>query len=349
MDQTEPEASDGKDPADLFYKFPSIENYESYILKNPKHQLDARQVIATEKIHGTHLQFIITSTTILTAKRNGMLSDEKFYDFQKVRKSLTPVLRSSWEYASTLFGDSQGVLRIFGELYGGRYPGIKSPAGQHKEVQTRIWYSPLITWRAFAAKFGASWMSWDQLTTLSLETKLPLVPVYKRGVWKDLKEDPTLHTHPIPIEMEKNETLFPIDGNLSEGVVLNFLPDQEGKPTLLLKFKNPQFQERATGKSKTAFQAKKEKKQDKKTQITSEIEALLVYNRVENYMTKLLPSEAYDKKQLGNHIRGVIQDAVDEYHLKHSLLATRDFKSLGSPLGRLTKDLILKWQHESTQ
>lgn len=355
-----------------FRKWPEMQNW--------KLEWDAkyadRLAIVKEKIHGTNMQWIIYQDqvgdqemegrykyVILGAKRTGFLKEEDtFYDWQIIRQKLQPILQNTLLQCATSFNllPQHVVLRLYGELYGGTYPGVKSPQGQHKPIQRRIYYSPHIHWRAFAAeiefkeKNEYSFLLWDELVEISNIVKLPLVPVYIRDVWKKLKYEDLIE-HPIPVDVE-NENLKPLVNNMNEGVVVEWVDPEirkwtfrssTGRPSMF-KCKGEKFLEVSTGKTREQTENKKKKVEDQITILANKIKLFLVRNRVENYMTKQLPSEAQDIKNMGLYIKEILQDAVQAYSTEeNATLSEKQVHKLAKPLGRHIKDLINEWKQDS--
>ena len=312
-------------------------------------------LIAKEKIHGTNLQWVVSSSGIRAAKRGGYLEEkETFFNWQLVLKQLRAVFEETFHVCARLFQleEKDMIVRLYGELYGSHYLGIPSKVGA---VQRRIFYSPNLHWRCFSleiehqSQFGS--LCWGEIQQVAKQSQLPLVPVYAVKTWKELALDPFLIQHPIPVEIEE-ENLVPIKGNECEGVVFeivdptvtedHFWKLRRGRPSMF-KHKNPRFEEMASGR--TLEQIKEKKKRTKeKMDCSEEILPYLVYNRVENYMTKFSPEEQQDVKNTGKYIQGVILDAVNEYSRDTSIqLTPKQIKALGKHLGRIVRALIEKY------
>lgn len=242
----------------------------------------SRTLIAKDKIHGTNLQWVISyddkdeAMTIQAAKRGGYLGEkEKFCSWQQVREQLRTVFVDTFHVCSKLFRlpQKEMTLRLYGELYGGEYKGIKSKI---TPIQRRIFYSPNLHWRCFSAEvefqsqFGS--LCWKELEQVARESKLPLVPVYAIKTWKELALDSLLVMHPIPVEVE-GENLPPMEGNQCEGVVFEVVDpklteDQlwtlRRKRPVMFKHKNPRFEEIASGRTAEEVKEKKENSREKR-------------------------------------------------------------------------------------
>lgn len=346
------------EPPSDFRKFSEIENWNPIWTEKYAEKL----CVAKEKIHGTNLQWVIDlvddKPRIRAGKRSTYLAEEdKFYEWQEMREKLRQVLIDSlWEVAASFkFNPRESKLRVYGELYGGEMPGFPPP--KTAPVQRRIFYTPNKKWRAFAAEIQCGQefvnLAWKDMCAISEKTGLPLVPVYASGKLTDF-DVPDLIRHPIPVEIEK-EDLPRLPGNYSEGVVFEFIDrdralfERVRKRPIMFKYKNPEFEERATGKTKDQRLNKHRReileKKKGKDYLISEIAPYVQYNRVENYMTKILATQVHDNKYLGSHINGILSDAAQDYMKdKHVSLTAKQIGSLGTGLGRIAKELILKWR-----
>ena len=102
-----------------FTKYSSIENHynQSFLDKVPREIDGNMKWIATEKIHGTNFQVVITKDGIEYGKRTSMLSwEENFFGYQSVVKGMEPAFQDIQQSV----GDT---VRLFGELAG---DGIQS-------------------------------------------------------------------------------------------------------------------------------------------------------------------------------------------------------------------------------
>lgn len=185
-----------------FRKFGDMQNWTEVHAR--KHQGTA---VFKEKIHGTNLQWIIhqrdeKATCIHVGKRTAYLDDsDKFFNWQTVKKRLQPILEHTFEIICQAYSVSavHGVVRLYGELYGGEYPGYPKSS---MPVQRRIYYSPNLKWRCFTAEIENrldntfSHLGWKELVAIATETQLPLVPVFGEGKLSDF-DGTVLRCHPI--------------------------------------------------------------------------------------------------------------------------------------------------------
>ena len=109
--------------------------------------------IAVEKIHGANFSFIVHANgDIQCAKRNSILSsDDNFYDHKEILAKYTPfVRRVAAQYPNT-------SIQIFGELFGGLYPGYDS---EKFYVQKEVYYTPNVNFIPFDIWTGKTYEDW---------------------------------------------------------------------------------------------------------------------------------------------------------------------------------------------
>ena len=114
-----------------FKKFNSLENSyrENFIHKIRKHGYEDEDYIITEKLHGANYSFTVIvenglPISVIPAKRSGYIhSDEKFYNHRPVYEKYVNKVSN---LALCLLKDknmSDGVVTVYGELYGGNIQG----------------------------------------------------------------------------------------------------------------------------------------------------------------------------------------------------------------------------------
>jgi len=114
-----------------FKKFNSLENSyrENFIHKIREHGYENEEYIITEKLHGANYSFTVVVeggivVSVIPAKRSGYIHlDEKFYNHRPVYEKYVDKVGN---LALCLLKDknmSDGVVTVYGELYGGNIQG----------------------------------------------------------------------------------------------------------------------------------------------------------------------------------------------------------------------------------
>jgi hypothetical protein len=196
--------------------------------------------IATEKVHGAQLVLAYDGAALRVGKRKAWLrDDEAFFGWQLLR----PVLERTARAALARGGAS---VRLYGELYGGHYPGVAAVPGA-SPVQTGIWYCPDIRFALFdvLTDDGPVWLYAD-VAAVAAEGGADVVPLLARGTRSAVDAVPVRFASRVPAR----HGLPALDGNLAEGVVLR--PDARlalsSRP--ILKRKIPEFDEGRFGEAR---------------------------------------------------------------------------------------------------
>jgi len=204
-----------------FYKYFSIDNPNKKHLKylNKYGYLDKSiEWIALEKIHGANFSFIVDNDKVLVAKRTGLIkTDENFYHCDVVRDKYTSDAMEIYKRIKT---ENPLVLtiNIFGELFGGRYPGIRSP--MNNPVQKGVFYSPNIEFLVFDIRINFDSESWfishDEINSLLINLTMKVVPILHKGTFDQIiKLDPIFES-----TIYTMFNLAPVKNNMAEGYVL---------------------------------------------------------------------------------------------------------------------------------
>ena len=124
--------------------------------------------VVTEKVHGSNFSFVgfppadpESAPTVRCAKREECLdenSDEdntSFFGFRKVKNRYQAAAEQAFttivkQFATTASGDVVR-LTIYGELFGGIFPGLTSPPDVITPVQEGVYYHPDLDYMAFGA------------------------------------------------------------------------------------------------------------------------------------------------------------------------------------------------------
>ena len=130
--------------------------------------------VVTEKVHGSNLSFVCfpprepgAPATIRCAKREEFLNEDSdedntsFFGFRKVKNRYQAAAELAYATIAKQFV-SNGIttatpsgdvvrLTIYGELFGGAFPGLPSPPDVNTPVQEGVYYHPDLDYMAFGA------------------------------------------------------------------------------------------------------------------------------------------------------------------------------------------------------
>lgn len=290
----------------LFNSYPEIENHynKSIIEMINEYQTDELWV-ATEKIHGTNFSFICSDEGLQCARRTGILKDkDSFNNFQGT------ILKKHGDNIKELYKclKEEGVIAnltsitIFGEFYGGIYPGMKSVG---KKIQDFIYYSPSSEFEAFDLFYTTSDNAEKQIypykeSCLFFERfKIPFAAVLHEGTVKELlaKLDPNTFQSTIYAK----HGLPKLDDNIAEGYVIKpnvAMKDKWGN-RMSIKVKSDRCLE---GPKPPAATQKAAPAKKAPVELTPEQEEVLARalsyvnkNRMENLWSKLTDEEKIEK------------------------------------------------------
>lgn len=235
-------------------------------------------------------------------------------------------LLTNEDRAKSLFEDSSPVVRafIFGEICGGVYPNLPSPAGV-QAVQTGIYYSPNIEFIAFdiAISFASSpstrsYMNFEDALVLLTEAEIPHVTPLFVGTYNQAVNFSPRFESGIP----KLLGLPAVSNNLAEGLVIRpmrtiLVPTKKGMERPIMKNKIPEFSEdkRFHTASKWTEAAPSEQSwQSPETlfaDLSYEVSSLVTTQRIDNAISKMGHVDPNNKPRMRALLEAFINDVLD--------------------------------------
>lgn len=291
------------------------------------------QWCATEKVHGSNFCWIVSANDIEGGNRTEVLApNAPFFGWQNVLNKHRERLNRLFgilvdaERAKQLFEESSPVLRVFvfGEICGGVYPNMDSPAGV-QAVQTGIYYSPNVEFVAFdiAVTFEASpsvrtYMNFEDALALFAEIELLHVTPLMVGTYTQAVNFSPRFESGIPRLLG----LTPVPNNLAEGVVIRpmrtiLVPTKKGMERPIMKNKIPEFSEdkRFHTASKWAEAAPAEGSwQSSETlfaDLSYEVSSMITTQRIDNAISKMGHVDPSDKPRMRALLEAFIADVID--------------------------------------
>jgi len=204
---------------------------------------DECEWIASEKVHGANFCFETDGRRVEYASRTSRLGNgADFFNARATMPKYHPFVLEAFRLAKERFPALESLL-IYGEYFGGYYPGHPAEPGL-KKVQGGVAYSPGHHFYAFdVCPDGGCYMDFDEARALLLAAGFPLVAdALQRGPLDKL----------LTIDVEKLETSLPAQlghppldrFRVAEGIVLR--PAKEvvfGQHRAILKKKSKAFWE----------------------------------------------------------------------------------------------------------
>ena len=221
-----------------FKKFSSLENSyrDNFISKIREQGYESEGYIVTEKLHGANYGFTVvvenSLPTTLPSKRSGFISvDEKFYNHRPVYEKYAHKIE---KLATVLLENNDGVVTVYGELYGGNiqggmaYPLEQDFAGFDITVDG----TPIDKRKAFS---------------LMNEYEIPTVPVlgYADTLSEALESNESFITKKLRDGFDTENQQAEAEGVVIEPVTPRYLPSGE---RVYLKKKTKRFLEKGKNK-----------------------------------------------------------------------------------------------------
>jgi Rnl2 family RNA ligase len=201
-----------------FHSYTDLENKKGKLLTEfEKHKLGTEATwIATEKIHGANFSFVISETSMKPARRSDFLApEESFFGWEGILEKYESDLRFIYNQIK-LIEPGMETIQVFGELFGGLYPGFNTRA---KKVQGGVYYSPNNEFMVFDIRVNTPapyYMAYSEVQSMTSTTSLKSIPVSHTGKMRELAElNPEFQTT-IPDLF----SLAKVENNFAEGYVL---------------------------------------------------------------------------------------------------------------------------------
>lgn len=260
------------------------------------------EFVTMEKIHGTNFSFVSDGNIVNCCRRSDILKpDENFYSHQTIftryNSNIIELFEKTSKLIKTKYNKEIIQIQLYGELYGGSYPGLDTKSGS-KIVQKGIYYSNSNEFAAFDLKYWTTlddkekpqYLDWDDFVPLLNDTSIPVVPVILQGSWTSVSNlDPKFEsivylTHNLP----------KIQSNYAEGYVIKPIKEITfgiDSDRLIWKFKNPNFSEISKGDG-----GKSNKNNNQQVNpLVSRLETYICETRYDNVRAKVVEDTPVDK------------------------------------------------------
>jgi Rnl2 family RNA ligase len=186
------------------------------------HEVADKEWGVYEKIHGCNYSFQSNGIKVIPASRNQLLSNGAHKEFFHSDKIFDPLVDNIIALFKELTVEYPNLkrLNVFGELFGGKYPG-QSHSSKCKVIQGEVLYSPNICFKAFSICLDGKDMNRDKAIELFIKHDIPYVKkLFHANNLKEALEWSALHKEDISgIPLEYG--LPPLPENFREGHVLD--------------------------------------------------------------------------------------------------------------------------------
>ena len=225
-----------------FKKFNSLENSyrDNFISKIREQGFESEEYIVTEKLHGANYSFTVVienelPASVAPARRSGYIhSDEKFYNHRPVYEKYVDKVSN---LALCLLKDnnmSDGVVTVYGELYGG-------------DIQGGMAYPLEQDFAGFDITVDGTPVDKRKVFSLMNEYEIPTTPVlgYAKSLSDALEWNESFITKKLRDGFDENNPQSEAEGIVIEPVSPKFLPSGE---RVYLKKKTKRFLEKGKNK-----------------------------------------------------------------------------------------------------
>jgi len=322
-----------------FHKFHSIENsYREKFLDNIKMSPCAKEEwCVMEKIHGANFSFTSDGKDVIPGKRTCFLLTEEemelFYDCVDLVERIRDKVLKFYNYLQEITPDKIGYFTIFGELFGGYYPGLHS---EDMRIQKDIFYHSRQLFYAFGVrvmidKTKTYYINYDQAISLFRKAGIFYAEILFRGTladclsWSDehLEENTTIPNHFGLTEIKDNIR----EGHVIKPIVPAYTSRREA---IILKHKNSKFSE-ISGK-------KPRKTHVLEGDVEKTVGLAVQYVNKQRYDSVVSKYGPEIKKNIGKLIGLFTQDALQDFRKDHGNIKKN--KQINKQITEAVKKLV---------
>jgi Rnl2 family RNA ligase len=332
-----------------FKKYNSIENtYDKDFMEKVKlEELDSRQYVVQEKVHGSNCCFVTDGQMVRFAKRTNLVEDgELFYNYEELLERYKDKVIRLFQRIQEKYTDVENVL-VYGEMFGGKYPhpDVKN-SSKVMNIQKGVFYSPNHEFYGFDIYVKGlnenKYLSTDEVNLFFEEGKF----IYAKTLFRGTLDECLKYPNAFPSQIAGWLGLPPIEDNICEGIVIRPVEPVylRNGSRLLLKSKNSKFAEKkAVKKRQPALFVEPTYSESLNNQLTV-TEEYVTENRLNNVISKTgqisIPKET--GKLIGLFSKDILEDYLKEHSSDYALLEKSEQKILNRHINKQAVDLIKK-------
>lgn len=252
----------------------------------------------TEKIHGTNFSIIVNDKNeVKPYKRSGLASSD-FYATSHIMKTYQAPVK----YIKNKHFPTAKQVQFFGEMFGGYWHAPVLPHAT--KIQKGPKYAPFNDWFIFDIAVDGVFQDFSLLQEVIAYTPIRHVPVIGYGDFHFCMEYNILFDSKIPEILDLEPPPSP---NICEGIVLKPVQTRYiGQDRIILKMKNPDFQERDPNKKTRTPKAM----DPEHVKLYMELNTYVTPQRLANVVSKLSP---IGPKDFGRILREFSVDIQQDY------------------------------------
>lgn len=363
----------------MFKKYSSIENTyrEAFVDKIIDCGCDKKcDWLVLEKVHGANFSFIChpkegcdidknskeyEDLIVEHAKRTAILRSFGFFDYKSVSDVLDSRIKKAYICLQKSYPNMK-CMNIYGELYGGGYPGYES---DHKLIQKGIYYNHSCSFVSFdvfvtfddeketdddekETRSTGKWLPYDEYSKILDECNIPHLKPLFRGSFQDALKFNKKFITTIPSSFHN---LPDIEDNYAEGVVIKpsvnlHLPNNS---RVILKNKIDKFSEiqKHNPTKKERMKKTLAKPQPNESENVSKVRDYITTQRLNNVISKIGPFGKHDSckpiyKDFGKLMGSFSADILEEYY-KDYQISDKERKLVGKIINADAGKLIFEY------
>jgi Rnl2 family RNA ligase len=299
-------------------KYPSLENYKKPEVQDYILHFGQKEMVMTEKLHGSNGQIkIILNTDGTITKQLGRRNDwikakEKFYNFQTTVAKIDDGIDNMVRAIARSHGVNNMEIVIFGEIFGGGYDGKSNGI----QCQNGVHYCPENDFAVFDITINGNFQAWDIVKNLCSTHGLRHVPEINRGLFLNVTN--MFNPNDFKSIVSQQYGLPYIEGpKTTEGVVIRELKG-DGTFGRRIKWKQDWALEYRPAKDVTP----------KAITPCSHATTFMNYNRFNCYRSKVGDDEISVEKKMTLHVREMVADTLIDIEKEYPDMSSADKKKV---------------------
>lgn len=288
--------------------FESLEQFRNALVDKylEIHQSD---VLVFEKIHGSNIQIMGIYNdgkwnVKIGSRKRWITSEDKFNNIQQIYTNNITNIHNLFDDAVKYFDYKDGVVvRIYGEVFGGKYGGKSSPSAMKTQSEPNYGYDNDV------AFFG---MTIDGVTVPILRVvdlikahNLKHPPIIFQGQLADFLKDFDVNKFQSRVSSEFYDLEFLDTPKATEGVTIQTInPDATGDEAIIRKYKQTWAVENRRVTNPTNIV------EENHSEIEKACMDMMNYMRFVHYNSKNTIDDMTNPRMIGNHIKNIIADTM---------------------------------------
>ena len=272
-------------------------------------------VVVQEKIHGSNISIIgfrdessLEKWNFSLGSRRRLISDdEKFNNIQSLFKQhkgqIIALFNNLYDRFCVDKSDYSCIIRLFGEIFGGKYGGETTPGAIKTQIEPN--YGPSNDFAFFDAFVENICIPIDDLIETIPQFGLRIPPVIYRGPLADFLSSFDVNSFKSVISNEFYGLDFIDQPKATEGVVIRTInPKAIGNEATILKYKQT-----------WAVENPRINRKENHTQNISHMQdclAMMNQNRLTSYKSKHTIEDLTNSRLIGNHVKELVEDTMKD-------------------------------------